>query len=117
MEQQTRVFRNEVYERFKTTVQHALGNEIGWNHLAVLFYTTKGVVSAFGHGSKLASFATEMTIQYCNERLATWILDQGGYVRTHLINISMALNIVYFIFYVSFVCYLFILSLIISFRV
>ena len=70
----------ETYERFQRTVQHSLGEEVSWNHLAFLFYTTKGVISAVGKGSKLASDAKEMTLRYFSEKFANWILDQGGFV-------------------------------------
>ena len=77
MLQQTK---EETYERFQKTVQHALGEEVSWNHLAILFYTTKGVVSAVGKGSKLASAAKEMTLHYFSDKCAKWIMDQGGFV-------------------------------------
>ncbi|KAK7441966.1 hypothetical protein BaRGS_00040548 [Batillaria attramentaria] len=75
--------RAEMYGRFKQTVQHALGNEVSWNHLALLFYATKGVVSAVGQGTVYANNVKEMTLQYFSDKFATWIMDQGGFVSTH----------------------------------
>lgn len=71
--------KTEVYERFKQTVQHSLGNEVSWNHLALLFYTTKVVVSAVGRGSQAASTAKEMSLRYVTDMCATFIMDQGGF--------------------------------------
>lgn len=69
----------QTYERFKTTVQQSLGSEVSWNHLAFLFYTTKGVISAVGLGSKVASDAKEMTLRYFSDKFAKWLMDQGGF--------------------------------------
>ncbi|XP_059143932.1 uncharacterized protein LOC131931203 isoform X2 [Physella acuta] len=71
----------EAYQRFRSTVQNSIGTEISWNHLAFLFYTTKGVISAVGRGSKVASKAKEFTLQYITDTCASWIMDQGGFVR------------------------------------
>jgi hypothetical protein len=70
----------QVYQRFTETVQHSLGNDVSWDHLSFLFYTTKGVVSAVGKGSKLAKEAKEMTLRYFSDKFAKWIMDQGGFV-------------------------------------
>lgn len=67
------------YEQFKETIQHSMGNEISWNQVAILFYTTKGVMSAFGKGSKMANQAKEMTLQYFSDQFAGWIMDKGGF--------------------------------------
>ena len=73
---------SDTYDRFKTTVQHSLGNEVSWNSLAMLFYTTKGVVTAVGMGTQLASAAKEMTLRYFSDKFAGWLMDRGGFVRS-----------------------------------
>ena len=70
----------QTYERFKTTVQHSLGDNVSWNSLAFLFYTTKGVIAAVGKSNKLAGDAKEMTLRYFSDKFAKWIMDQGGFV-------------------------------------
>ncbi|XP_070191318.1 mediator of RNA polymerase II transcription subunit 1.1-like isoform X2 [Littorina saxatilis] len=69
----------ETYDRFQKTVQHSMGEEVSWNHLALFFYTSKGVMSAVGKGSKLAGDVKEMTLRYFSDRFARWIMDQGGF--------------------------------------
>ncbi|XP_076466759.1 uncharacterized protein LOC143298000 isoform X2 [Babylonia areolata] len=76
MIQQTKA---QTYQRFKDTVQQSLGDNVSWNHLAFLFYTTKGVMSAVGIGSKIASDAKEMTLRYFSDKFAKWLMDQGGF--------------------------------------
>ncbi|KAL8599136.1 hypothetical protein ACOMHN_007852 [Nucella lapillus] len=69
----------QTYERFKATVQQSLGNDVSWNHVAFLFYTTKGVMSAVGLGSKMAGDAKEMMLHYFSDKFAKWLMDQGGF--------------------------------------
>ncbi|GFR76411.1 hypothetical protein ElyMa_000482100 [Elysia marginata] len=71
--------REEAYNRFRSTVQNSLGRELSWDYLAFLFYTTKGVVSAVGKGTHVASQAKEFTLQYISDTCASWLIDHGGF--------------------------------------
>ncbi|CAL1542966.1 unnamed protein product [Lymnaea stagnalis] len=69
----------EAYHRFKSTIQNSMGSELSWNHLAFVFFTTKGVISAVGKGTKAAAKAKEFTLDYISDNFASWIMDQGGF--------------------------------------
>lgn len=71
--------REQAYHRFRSTVQNSLGEELSWDYLAFLFYTTKGVVSAVGKGTHVASQAKEFTLQYISDTCASWLIDHGGF--------------------------------------
>lgn len=57
-----------------------MSSELSWDHVAFLFYTTKGVVSAVGQGSRTAARVKEFTLQYITDTFASWIINQGGFV-------------------------------------
>ncbi|CAG5129186.1 unnamed protein product, partial [Candidula unifasciata] len=69
----------ETYQRFRSTVKNSMGSELSWDHVAFLFYTTKGVVSAVGQGSRTATRVKEFTLQYITDTFASWIINQGGF--------------------------------------
>ncbi|XP_025099441.1 uncharacterized protein LOC112567110 [Pomacea canaliculata] len=69
----------QTYERFEKTIQHSLGNEVSWNHLALLFYSAKMVVKAVGRSSAATKEVTEMTLRYFSDKFSSWIIDQGGF--------------------------------------
>ncbi|XP_055889170.1 uncharacterized protein LOC106056421 isoform X2 [Biomphalaria glabrata] len=70
---------DEAYQRFKSTIKSSVNNELSWDHLAFVFYTTKAVISAVGKGTKAASKAKEYSLEYISDTFATWIMDQGGF--------------------------------------
>ena len=71
------------YNRFKSVAQESMGNEVGWNQLAVVFHLTKRAIEAAGSGGALAVHIKEMSLKYIEDRFAHWIVGQGGWV-SHL---------------------------------
>ena len=57
-----------------------MGNEVGWNQLAVVFHLTKRAIEAAGSGGALAVHIKEMSLKYIEDRFAHWIVGQGGWV-------------------------------------
>ncbi|BFZ24961.1 hypothetical protein BsWGS_27999 [Bradybaena similaris] len=74
----TRQSKQSTYHRFQSTVQNTFQGDISWNHLVLLFYATKNVVSFVGKGSQAAVLAKDFTVQYVSDSCASWIIDQVG---------------------------------------
>lgn len=72
--------RNASYSKFKQIVNENIGNEPGWQQLAIMFRMTQSAIQLAGMGTAAALQIKEMTLRYFEDRFAGWILGQGGWV-------------------------------------
>lgn len=68
------------YSKFKDTVKSVIGENVGWQQLAMVFYVTKKATQLAGAGGAVASQLKENCLQYVEDHFASWILNQGGWV-------------------------------------
>ncbi|OWF45013.1 uncharacterized protein LOC110457616 [Mizuhopecten yessoensis] len=73
------IVRQATYNTFTDTLKRAIGDEVGWDQLATLFYITKKTVKAAGVGGAVALKVKEMSLRYLEDKFAGWIVDQGGW--------------------------------------
>ncbi|VDH89238.1 Hypothetical predicted protein [Mytilus galloprovincialis] len=74
------IARQVTYTKFKDTIQDLVGDNIGWQQLAMVFYVTKKATQLAGAGGAVASQLKENCLQYVEDHFASWILNQGGWV-------------------------------------
>ena len=72
--------RNASYSKFKQIVNENIGNEPGWQQIAMMFRLTQTSVQLAGMGTAVALQIKEMTLQYFEDKFASWIVGQGGWV-------------------------------------
>ncbi|CAC5416691.1 unnamed protein product [Mytilus coruscus] len=75
------IARQVTYTKFKDTIQDVVGDNIGWQQLAMVFYVTKKATQLAGAGGAAASQLKENCLQYVEDHFASWILSQGGWIR------------------------------------
>ena len=75
------IARQVTYSKFKDTVHSIVGDNVGWQQLAMVFYVTKKATQLAGAGGAVASQLKENCLQYVEDHFASWILNQGGWVR------------------------------------
>lgn len=68
------------YNDFKETVRSLIGDYVSWNKIAVLFYVVKKTVNLAGTNRDVALRVKEMTLRYFEDNLASWVVEQGGWV-------------------------------------
>ncbi|XP_033739700.1 uncharacterized protein LOC117326999 [Pecten maximus] len=73
------IVKQATYNSFTDTLKRAMGDEVGWDQLATLFYITKKTVHAAGVGGAVALKVKEMSLRYLEDKFAGWIVDQGGW--------------------------------------
>ncbi|KAI0224483.1 hypothetical protein LSAT2_024518 [Lamellibrachia satsuma] len=71
--------RNASYSKFKQIVNENIGNEPGWQQIAMMFRLTQTSVQLAGMGTAVALQIKEMTLQYFEDKFASWIVGQGGW--------------------------------------
>ena len=57
-----------------------IGDSVGWTQLAQMFRLTQLAVQCAGLGSAVAGQIQKFTMRYFQDRYATWIVEQGGWV-------------------------------------
>ena len=62
-----------------------LGHEPGWQQLALMFRLTQSAVQLVGMGTAAALHIKEMSLRYFEDKFASWIVGQGGWVSDILI--------------------------------
>ncbi|XP_069102305.1 uncharacterized protein [Argopecten irradians] len=73
------IVKQATYNTFTDTLKRAIGDDVGWDQLATLFYITKKTVHAAGVGGAVAMKVKEMSLRYLEDKFAGWIVDQGGW--------------------------------------
>lgn len=81
------------YSKFKDTVGEVVGDSVGWQQLAMLFYVTKKATQLAGAGGAVAAQLKENCLQYVEDHFANWILNQGGWVSYLGLQVSLVLFI------------------------
>jgi alkylation response protein AidB-like acyl-CoA dehydrogenase len=71
---------NTSYSTFKEVVGQRLGPQEGWQQVAQMFRLTQVAVQCAGLGSAVAQQIQQHTLKYFEDRFASWIVDQGGWV-------------------------------------
>ena len=72
--------RNSDVSRFQQLVSDNVGTDTGWQAIARMFRLTQSAVHMAGMGTAVARQIKEMTLNYFEDRFASWIVDQGGWV-------------------------------------
>ena len=68
------------YNKFYQLLHSNLGQEPGWQQLAVMFKLTQSAVQLVGMGTAAALHIKEMSLRYFEDKFASWIVGQGGWV-------------------------------------
>lgn len=68
------------YKHFKNIVHESVGNGDGWDQIAAVFHITKKAILLAGASGALAMQIKEMSLKYIEDRFASWIVNQGGWV-------------------------------------
>ena len=71
--------RNASYSKFKQIFNENIGNEPGWQQIAMMFRLTQTAVQLAGFGTAVALQIKEMTLKYFEDKFAGWIVGQGGW--------------------------------------
>ncbi|KAJ8315246.1 hypothetical protein KUTeg_007396 [Tegillarca granosa] len=71
--------RQATYNMFKDTFERTLGDDVGWDQLAMLFYFTKKGIQLAGAGGAVAVQIKENCLRYVEDKFAKWIVNQGGW--------------------------------------
>jgi len=72
------------YGTFKQIVGDSVGAETSWQQIAKLFRLTQSAIHLAGMGTSVAGVIKDMTIRYFEDRFASWIVGQGGWVSSRL---------------------------------
>jgi hypothetical protein len=73
--------KNASYSKFKQIVNENFSSEPGWQQVAIMFRFTQVAVQMAGMGTAVALQIKEMTLKYFEDKFASWIVGQGGWVR------------------------------------
>jgi len=71
------------YSDFQQILGEKLGANPGWQQVALMFRLTQTAVHLAGMGTTVASRMKENTMKYFEDRMAGWIVKQGGWVSHH----------------------------------
>ena len=71
------------YDQFSQVVDEQVSNEVGWAQIAALFNITKRAVQIAGASGSIAMEIKEMSLKYIEDKFASWIVGQGGWVRKY----------------------------------
>ena len=71
---------NDTYQSFCTAMQSIVGQEVGWEQLAIVFKFTKVAVKAAHSMGKHASSIKDNSVRFIGDRFAGWLDSQGGWV-------------------------------------
>lgn len=70
---------NDTYQSFCTTMQSIVGQDVGWEQLAIVFKFTKVAVKAAHSMGKHASSIKDNSVRFIGDRFAVWLDSQGGW--------------------------------------
>ena len=76
----TEIVKGASYNKFNQLLATKLGQEPGWQQLAVMFKLTQSAVQLVGMGTAAALHIKEMSLRYFEDKFASWIVGQGGWV-------------------------------------
>ena len=71
--------KKEGYKIFKNELKKQVNSEPNLQHMAILFDLTRGAVQLAGAGGALAGRIKEYSIRYFEDKLADWVIGQGGW--------------------------------------
>ncbi len=72
--------KNVTYAKFSSVVDDTVGQEPGWQQVAMVFRLTRSAIQMVGLGTGTALQIKEMTLKYMEDKFASWIVGQGGWV-------------------------------------
>ncbi|XP_071494493.1 uncharacterized protein [Diadema antillarum] len=70
---------NDTYQVFCDAMQSIVGQDVGWEQLAIVFKFTKVAVKAAQSMGKRANGIKDNSIRFIGDRFAVWLDSQGGY--------------------------------------
>ena len=78
------IVRDQSYEHFAEVignkVAESVGSEPSWQQVAFLFKLSQSTISLASKGSKAAANVKEWTLRYFEDKVANWVVGQGGWV-------------------------------------
>ncbi len=74
------IVRGGSYKQFHHVLHSSLGRDPGWQQLALMFKLTQSAVQMVGMGTAAALHIKEMSLRYFEDKFASWIVEQGGWV-------------------------------------
>ncbi len=80
----TEIVKGGSYNQFYQTLHANIGQEPGWQQLAVMFKLTQSAVQLVGMGTAAALHIKEMSLQYFEDKFASWLIEKGGWVSSFL---------------------------------
>ena len=72
--------RHVSYNTFSQILSQHLGQEPGWQQVAMMFRLTRSAVQLVGRGTQAALSIKDMTMKYFEDQFAGWVVTQGGWV-------------------------------------
>ncbi len=86
------IIQGATYNKFQQVLGSNIGQEPGWQQLAIMFRLTQSAVQLVGMGTATALKIKEMTLQYFEDKFASWIIGQGGWVSFY-IHVGLSLKV------------------------
>ena len=75
------IARQATSQKFHEVMDRTIGPSNSWDHIAAVFYLTKKAITLAGAGGAVALQVKDLAVEYVADKFATWIVDQGGWVR------------------------------------
>jgi len=73
------------YSTFQNVVNEAIRGESALQQIAFVFQLSRAAIEHAGMGTELAIGIKNMTMRYFEQYFASWIVEQGGWVRSSLL--------------------------------
>ncbi len=71
--------RTASYSQFQQIVNENIGNDTGWEQIALMFRLTQTSIQLAGMGTAVALQMKEMTLKYFEDKFAAWLVGKGGW--------------------------------------